>query len=587
MDRRTLLKVAAVGTAASALSSVAQAARSPTSMTVRSLGTSGHAYGLAMEKIAAFAADDLAAAGVPGATLCIVDAEGFVATKTIGWADVERRLAVTPEHLFQIGSISKSFAALCVYKLAYQGKLDLDAPASRYLPDFPLPSDEITLQQLLNHTSGLPRSAPMFPRVPDGKLWTGFSPGSKFTYCNAGYELIGMVVQKITGMRYPDALHELVIMPLGITGLREVCQASDRADYAIGYAPLDSSGPNLSRVPLGQAPWVNIDTADGNVGATAEAMSRYLHFLIGLGRGHGAPLFSDALARRFTAVQGAAAAADVFGPRSGYASGLGVLDLDGRPALHHTGGSWGFAACLTVEAQTGVGCFVNVNAQVGAYRPNRITQYACRLLRQVREGTSVLVATHAAPSKVDGGESTVRVEGAEGYAGSFVGPGGDRFQVVARSGRLFLDANGHEARLEPFGKELFLSDHPRFGAHFLEFERRGGVAATIWFGSVLYGRDTAVPQPPVPPELAALQGEYGSPDHFTGWWRTVFAQGERLVIENVAFYRVKETLRRKADYWYLESTSDTCERIRFEAEVNGIPQRLNYSGRDLWRFNRI
>jgi len=540
-----------------------------------------------MDKIIAFATEDLAAAGVPGATLSIVDAEGLVATKTLGWADMDRRLPVKPSHLFQIGSISKSFAALCVYRLAQDGKIDLDAPLSRYLADFPLPSESISIQQVLSHTSGMPRSAPMFPRVPDQRLWTGFAPGSKFTYCNTGYELIGMLVEKITGKRYPDALHELVIKPLRIVGLREVCQASDRADYAVGYAPLDSSGPNLSRVRLGQAPWVNIDTADGNIGATAEAMAGYLRYLISLGRGRGAPLFSDALARRFATVQGAAAAADVFGPHSGYASGLGVIDLDGRPAFHHTGGSWGFAACLTVDAQTGVGCFVNVNAQVGAYRPNRITQNACRLLRQAREGTPTSIVAHAASSKVDGGESSVHIENSERYVGTFVAPDGSRFQVVAKSGRLFLNADGREARLEPFGKQLFLTDHPRYGSHFLEFELRDATVATVWFGPVLYGRDTAVPQPSVPAELAALQGEYGSPDHFTGWWRTVFAQGDRLVIENVAFYRVKETLRRKEDFWYLESSNDTCERIRFEAEANGIPQRLNYSGRDLWRFNRI
>jgi CubicO group peptidase (beta-lactamase class C family) len=130
-----------------------------------------------------------------------------------------------------------------------------------------------------------------------------------------------MLVEKIYGKPYPLALRELVINPLGITGLREVCQATDRAGYVIGYSPLDNTGPNLPQVPLGQPQWVNIDTADGNIGATADAMTRYLQYLIAVGRGRGAPLFSNTAAARFGAVSGPVAA-DIFGPGTAYASGL-------------------------------------------------------------------------------------------------------------------------------------------------------------------------------------------------------------------------------------------------------------------------
>jgi CubicO group peptidase (beta-lactamase class C family) len=580
MDRRALLKMAAAGTAATALTGVTNAAGDARTVTVRSPGTSGHAYSPALDKLIAYAEQDLAAAGVPGMTFCVVDAEGFAAVSTLGWADMDRRIPVGHSHLFQIGSISKSFGALCVYRLADEGKINLDDPLSRYLPDVPLPAEPILVQQILSHTAGLPRSPPVVPRVPDHRLWTGFTPGTNFSYSNTGYELIGTLVEKITGKPYPLALRELVIKPLGITGLREVCQASDRADYAVGYSPLDNSGPNLPHVPLGQPQWVNIDTADGNIGATADAMTRYAQYLIAVGRGRGAPLFSDAAAKRFsTVLEPAAAAAAIFGKGTAYASGLGVIGLDGHRTFHHTGGSWGFAACITVDPVAGVGCFVGVNAQVAGYRPANITKYACRLLRQVREGGTEQKSTAATSSD--------HVEGADSYAGSFIAPGGDRFQVVVRSGRLALVADGREARLESLGKNLFLSDHPRFGSHFLEFERSGSAATSVWFGPVLYGRGRAVPQPAVPPELATLQGIYGSPDHFTGWWRTIFAQGERLVIENVAFYRTKDTLHRKDDYWHPESTENPCERIRFEAVVNGVPQCLNVSGRDLWRFDGI
>jgi CubicO group peptidase (beta-lactamase class C family) len=580
VDRRTLLKMAATGGTAGVLTGDANAESRARTATISSRGTSGHNYRPALNKIIAYAEQDLAAAGVPAATFCIVDAEGFAAVGTLGWADAGRRIPVSPSHLFQIGSISKSFAALSVFRLADQGKIDLEAPLSRYLPDIPLPPEPILVQQVLSHTAGLPHNAPVFPRVPDQRLWTGFAPGTKFSYSNTGFELIGMLVEKITGKPYPLALRELVINPLGITGLREVCQASDRADYAIGYSPLDNSGPNLPHVPLGEPQWVNIDTADGNIGATAGGMTRYVQYLIALGRSKGAPLLSDAAATRFNAVpEPAAAAAGIFGPGTAYASGLGIIDLDGHRAFHHTGGSWGFAACVTADPVTGVGCFVSVNAQVANYRPANITKYACRLLRQVREGT-----TKTIPNEIT---SPDHVQDANDYAGIFIAPDGDKFQIVNRSGRLVLAADSREARLESLGDNLFLSDHPRFGSHFLELERGGSAATSAWFGPVLYGRDGAVPQPPVPLELAVLQGVYASTDHFSGWWQTVFAQGKRLVIENVAAFRSKDALLHNGNYWYPEGSGNPAERIRFEAFVNGVPQCLNYSGRPLWRFNRI
>jgi len=571
-----LLKLAAAGTAATALTGVANTASDARTVTIGSPGTSGHAYGPALDKLVTYAEQELAAAGVPGMTFCLVDAEGFAAVGTLGRADIDRRIPVSPSHLFQIGSISKSFGALCVYRLADEGKIDLGAPLSRYLPDAPLPAEPMLVQQILSHTAGLPRSAPVFPRVPDQRLWTGFTPGTSFSYSNTGYELIGMLVERISGKPYPLALRELVIRPLGITGLREVIQASDRARYAVGYSTLDASGPNMAHVPLGQTQWINFDTADGNIGATADAMTRYLQYLIAVGRGRGAPLFSDAAAKRFST---AVAEAVGFGEGVRYASGLAVIDVDGHTAFHHPGGMCGFTSSMTVDPVTGVGCFVNVNAAIAGYYPGNISKYACRLLRRVREGG-------AAPSPTEA-TSLDHIERAEDYTGTYIAPDGDRFQLLARSGRLFLAADGHEGRIQSLGEHSFLSDHPRFGSHFLDFERSSDAVIAVWFGAVLYGRGTAVPQPAVPPELAALQGIYISSDPLSGWWRSVVAQGDRLVIETDAIYRATNTLHRKGDYWHPESTDNPCERIRFEDVMNGVPQRLNVSGRDLSRFNGI
>jgi len=578
MDRRTLIKMAAIGGAANVLSDVANAASDARAVTVRSAGTSGHSYSPALNRLVAYARQDLATAGMPGLTLCIVDAEGYAAVASDGWADVDRRIPVNPSHLFQIASISKSFAALCVYRLADEGKIDLDAPVSRYIPDAPLPPEPISVQQVLSHTAGLPRSSSVFPRVPEKRLWTGFAPGSKFSYSNTGYYLIGLLIERVTGKPYQAALRNLIVKPLGITGLREAIQASDRARYAVGYSPIDAGGPNMPHVPLGPTQWLDRDVASGCVGVTADAMIPYLQFLMYVGRGQGKPLFSDAMAKRFSRIVEPAAVA-AFGKGAGYASGLEIIDFDGGKAFQHTGTTCGFTSSLTVDFASGVGCFVSVNAFNGGYRPDSITKYACRLLRQVREGRTI-----SAPGA---GISLEYVEHAEDFAGTYVGPNGDRFQLTARAGHLQITANGQNGRLQAVGRQTFLSDHPRFGSHFFEFERGGDDVLNVWFGGVLYGRGVALPQPPVPPELAALEGIYVSPDPLSGWRRAVIAEGNRLVIENLSIYRVKNTLVRQGNYWHPQAADNPCERIWFEDSIGGVPQRLNISGLDMWRFHEI
>ncbi len=101
--------------------------------------------------------------------MAVVGPDGLEAAITIGYADLERGLPVRSNQLFQIGSISKSLVALCLYRLAGEGKVDLDGPVAAILPDVPLPEAKITVAMLLTHTAALPDDAPTFPRSPDGR----------------------------------------------------------------------------------------------------------------------------------------------------------------------------------------------------------------------------------------------------------------------------------------------------------------------------------------------------------------------------------------------------------------------------------
>jgi CubicO group peptidase (beta-lactamase class C family) len=121
-------------------------------------GANDRNYAPVVERLKAFAAQELADKGFPGMSVALAVPDGFSAAFASGFGDLDRRIAATPDQLFQIGSITKSLTALTLFVLADRGRLDLDARVQDLLPEHPLPPEPITLTHLLEHSSGLPNS---------------------------------------------------------------------------------------------------------------------------------------------------------------------------------------------------------------------------------------------------------------------------------------------------------------------------------------------------------------------------------------------------------------------------------------------
>ena len=312
----------------------AGAAQAP-SKVLRS-GARGRDYASTIARVRAFAEADLAQKGFPGMSLAILGADGFSAVIPVGYAEAERRLPLTADHLFQIGSLSKSALALSVFALVDEGTVDLDARVQDLLPDHPLPPESITVAQLLDHSAGLPSSAPPFPAVPGGRLWTGFRPGSRFSYSNLGYVLLGAIVEGITGTTAADAIAAMVLRPLGMNSAEPVIRIADRGRYATRYVKQRDDLPWMPGAPLAQAQWIDWDGPSGAIAATPSDMAKYLAYLVELGRGKGRPLFSDTLAQRFLT---SSVDAPVLGAGARYGNGLAHRPLEGRSTLYHSGGT--------------------------------------------------------------------------------------------------------------------------------------------------------------------------------------------------------------------------------------------------------
>jgi CubicO group peptidase (beta-lactamase class C family) len=153
-----------------------------------------------------------------------------VIEKSYGYADAKSKQPLTPEHSIQIASISKQFTAYGIMLLQHKGALQYDSTVNQYLPSFPYTN--ITLRHLLTHTSGLPNfwdtirpymdttrsngNREMLTYLINHPLPLQFEPGSKFDYCDIGYDLLALVIEQVSGKSYDVFLASAIFKPLGM-----------------------------------------------------------------------------------------------------------------------------------------------------------------------------------------------------------------------------------------------------------------------------------------------------------------------------------------------------------------------------------
>ena len=163
-------------------------------------------------------------------SVLVADQGKVIYKKGFGMANMEWDIPNAPDTKHRLGSITKQFTAMLIMQLVAEGKLDLQTPISKYLPDYSkVNGNKITIHQLLNHTSGTPNytSFPKFfkemsrnPYTPTEMLETfadstlNFTPGERFAYSNSGYILLGAIIEKVTGKSYEMVLQEKIFDPL-------------------------------------------------------------------------------------------------------------------------------------------------------------------------------------------------------------------------------------------------------------------------------------------------------------------------------------------------------------------------------------
>jgi D-alanyl-D-alanine carboxypeptidase len=178
----------------------------------------------AFERIGRAAELDLPLTHAPGLALAVTDGNDTLGAVVRGFADVPAGRPIRVDTRFQIGSISKSFAALCILQEEARGTVAIDVSVNELLPwlELPEPFGPITLHHLLTHTSGLMTGIEHGPWGKADVLRARsypptFAPGDRFSYSNLGYKLVGHVLERVTGMPVHEVLQQRILGPLGMT----------------------------------------------------------------------------------------------------------------------------------------------------------------------------------------------------------------------------------------------------------------------------------------------------------------------------------------------------------------------------------
>ncbi len=190
---------------------------------------------------------------VPGASVVVIADGRVVLRHAYGMADLERRVAATPETDYRLASVSKQFTAMAVMLLAREGKLRYDQPVRDFLPELPAAARPVTVRHLLNHTSGLVDYEDLVPESRTAQLddrdvldllaakdSVYFPAGSQYRYSNSGYVLLGLIVARASGgeLSFPEFLRTRIFQPLGMNATAAHVEGSDTVPRrAFGYSP--------------------------------------------------------------------------------------------------------------------------------------------------------------------------------------------------------------------------------------------------------------------------------------------------------------------------------------------------------------
>ena len=337
-------------------------------------------------------ARQLADGRTAGIAVVATDTEGVLVEAYRGHADVAAGVPVSAGTVFEAGSISKVATAVLAVQLWQEGRLDLHALVRRYLPWLPAqPYAHVTAHRLLSHTAGFALGSDVSPPSPYMALAAVQPPpvpDAGFHYSDAGFQVMGLVIEAVTGRAYRDVLADGVLGPLGMADSFPAITDEIRPRVAVGYRGCPDDRPFHAGDGLAPAPWLAYPAADGSLACTARDLAVFTRMLAARGRG---ALTDKGFELLTTPVADAGDDDNV-----GYAVFLD--EVYGYPRLIHGGDMVGYESWLQVDREYGLGVVTLTN---GVADSEPVARGLLEALRAVRRGETPVVPPAEVPVLAD------------------------------------------------------------------------------------------------------------------------------------------------------------------------------------------
>jgi CubicO group peptidase (beta-lactamase class C family) len=398
--------------------------------------------------------------GLPGIVVGVVSDQQLVWARGFGFADVKAKIPMSPETKFRMASHSKLFTAIAIMQLREEGKLRLDDPVEKYLPWFkaaPAGDDDgqITIEQLLSHSSGLQREAGdhwvsyEFPTADQLKRLyadrkAAFAPSVRWKYSNLAYSVAGMVIEQVTGQKWADYVDRNIFQPLGMT--------SSSVDKNVSGLAV----PYARRMPDGTREVLPFVDARGMAAATGITsnltdMAKFVSANFRRGARSGAQVVSSGSWREMHRVRSVEE-----NWTSGSGLGYDISRINNRTWTGHGGGYPGNTTQTFLQLDDKVGVIVLTNTNDS--NPGDIAR---QLIATVGAAVAKATATVQKPAAVAWDSTWAR------FAGLYRGRGGDSHVVLLNQKLVVITPNGtnvdNPVELVPLGGGRFRFTAPTGG----------------------------------------------------------------------------------------------------------------------------
>ena len=404
---------------------------------------------------------------ITGASIALVDGDQIVWSEGFGYTDRSKKVKVTSDTLFHVGSITKSFTALGVLKAVTKGLLALDDPVKKHLSWFTAGSrfgeaepERITIRHLLSHHSGLGTWSPLgnpsdpqyhtrtFEEVVKSTRgsWLKFPAGERFEYSNQGMDLVGGALEQTSGKGFADFMREEILAPLGMTSSTfHQAEATQRETCARGYL-------GKRAVPIANGVVMPL-LAAGGLFASIRDLARFIIFHLRGGAANGKQILPLRLLQEMYAPQGTAG-----NQISGYGLGIYKAIQHDRVRLSHGGLGYGISAHYRFlpEHQIGIALLTN---QDSAHNAPELASRAIDLMLTAKLGALPAEKPLHPPGKasLSVGESALRR-----LEATYLLYDGILFRFQYEKGNLFHIVGNEKLKLDAHSSDEFTRGRRRY-----------------------------------------------------------------------------------------------------------------------------